>query len=138
MGKFSLKGDMKKMKTVARSTKDLTQSSSLKRKEAETTIPKKSSQLKKSKSSQEALRIKSSKQSMLSSIIVDSVANKGKGKVEVAEGVVASSSHPIKLAQFLVKVTKAFSRSIMEKTKLGDPNIEQKLRFFFNQLAMVS
>lgn len=138
MGKFKLKGDPEKIRAAARSTKDSTQSSSLKRKEVESSILKNSNQLKKSKNSQTVLRIESNEQSVPTATNVAPLVGKDKDEVGAAEDAIASVSPPIKMAQFLDEVTQALSWSAMEKVRSGDPDIKQNFRLCFNQTAKVN
>lgn len=65
-----MKDNKEKMKALARSTKEKSQSSNLKRKETKSTLRKKLIQNKKSKAFQEGTRVESSKQPMPSSTLV--------------------------------------------------------------------
>lgn len=134
MGRFKLSGDKEKIRAAARSTKEKTQSSNLKRKGDE--VESLHDPIRKRSMTPQGVTIDSSRRSIPSSRIVELPHDKGK-EIEGAFDVIRSNSSSVRLTPFFEEIKKSFSRSAPVELTDGSPDIDQKLRMSFDKTASV-
>lgn len=136
MGKFNMKEDKEKLKAMVRSSKD--KASAMKRKEPDSTVPKKSSNIKKSKSTHGKVGVEPiTKKTLATSSGVDPSLDKGKEIVVMTDDVDRSNSPKVKLRPFFNEVAKALSESAAERSAPDNPDMTQRFRLSFNNAAKV-